>query len=230
MSSERTVTLSDGSVWEYVRTGGGCVWATVIDGQTAYAIHPRLMNVEPLTASDHRAIADVLDPPSLAVGAPQGEPDVGAVMRGEFTAIGERYDALEIVELRLVSGYADQSGDVQTGYGTALRHLRDFMRRLAPLRFDRDHDANGHLRAFVGGLGGGIGLVETPSPPTSAPRASEPEEKRDVGVDEALESLDRIVGRLVSSNDPASVEAFNALKYLQGRRPALGVPQEEGDK
>ena len=97
----------------------------------------------------------------------------GAVMREEFTTIGERYDALEMVELRLVSGYADQSGDVQTGYGTALRHLRDFMRRLAPLRFDRDHDVNGHLRAFVGGLGGEVGLVETPSPPTPVIAATE---------------------------------------------------------
>jgi hypothetical protein len=91
------------------------------------------------------------------------EPSVGEVMRSEFEAIGEQYTALENVELKMISGYTEQAGDVQTGYGTALRHLREIMRRLAPLRFDRDHDVNGHLRKFVAGLEE-IGIVESVPP------------------------------------------------------------------
>ena len=61
----RTVTLSDGSVWRYSPTGGLKPWFRLNERSIHRRTLPSLgVSSEPrLTASDHRAIADVLDPP-----------------------------------------------------------------------------------------------------------------------------------------------------------------------
>lgn len=71
--SDKTVTLSDGSVWEYrTLVNGQKLWAC--DAEDRGTIEPSRSDDEPLTASDHRAIADVLDPaPPLAPGAESAE-------------------------------------------------------------------------------------------------------------------------------------------------------------
>ena len=77
-TSAQTVTLSDGSVWEQEREGKvyahdhGPRWKRTHDGMSkdggASVVEccPRMCSWEckPLTASDHRKIADVLDPPA----------------------------------------------------------------------------------------------------------------------------------------------------------------------
>ena len=68
MSSEpsKTITLSDGSEWQYDPLDGErCQWVRPESSfQTgASGTVPYRRDKLPLTASDHRAIADVLDPP-----------------------------------------------------------------------------------------------------------------------------------------------------------------------
>ncbi len=67
------VTLSDGSVWQYYPLAPETTrWQQATVEGVRCGREPRLiLGFEPLTASDHRAIADVLDPP-------KAEPELGA--------------------------------------------------------------------------------------------------------------------------------------------------------
>lgn len=71
---ERTVTLSDGSVWRYdANYGGQWRWFNVSEDRGMFRMPVTL--VEP-TAADLRAIADVLDPalPPLRTERKRNEP------------------------------------------------------------------------------------------------------------------------------------------------------------
>lgn len=83
---KRTVTLSDGSVWEYEPKshGGTALWVrrshpsfrdhVLADGLTQNVPFVFSRSEYALTASDHRAIADVLEPTG-AVAPPPTHPD-----------------------------------------------------------------------------------------------------------------------------------------------------------
>ena len=66
MTNDKTVKLSDGSPWTYRVDWVGARWVYGDNGNGfgAGQREPRLIGVTgPLTPADHRAIADVLEPP-----------------------------------------------------------------------------------------------------------------------------------------------------------------------
>ena len=73
----RSVTLSDGSVWELFADKTAEAWICLTPAEGRYVPrggwrYPALWHEGPLTAADHRAIADVLDGVATAPAPEQG--------------------------------------------------------------------------------------------------------------------------------------------------------------
>ena len=125
--NERTITLSDGSVWEYSPLSDeACRWSRWDHSGISRPCdfvgkEPHLSHGQPLTASDHRAIADILEPRAAASGGERGALTNGALM------IRRLSDALVAIGLQMENPYPAAN--------VALEHkLADALDALAALR------------------------------------------------------------------------------------------------
>ena len=89
MSETKTVTLSDGSVWTYNRLTQDWTGKRQVPGcniPRGKWLRPCLADDSPLTAFDHRAIADVLDGEASALTPPAPNRTAWSIIR---TAVSE---------------------------------------------------------------------------------------------------------------------------------------------
>lgn len=99
----RTVTLSDGSVWTLeVSRVSGRWWHRI--GDVLQLRLPQLTGRLPLTAADHRKIADVLDPPA-ALASPRATPE-----KPLLDAINKACAIIELGDQRLLASDGPAGG------------------------------------------------------------------------------------------------------------------------
>lgn len=86
----RTVTLSDGGIWTKLDYPPG-YWSMTRDGRSGAPIFcsaPFVISIGGFTASDHRAIADILDPPKAIWLTEQELSDCATMLDRDCTPYG----------------------------------------------------------------------------------------------------------------------------------------------